>query len=76
MSVKQEYLKKITNKRVNIYLINGIRIDGTIKQADEDALVLEYQSETQLIMLHAVSTISPAVTRTPGVRLNRQSRLN
>lgn len=56
------------NKVVSVFLINGIRLVGKLKQFDQFTLLLEDKEGTrQLVFKHAVSTIQPPARR-PGPR--------
>ncbi len=42
---------------VTIYLLSGVKLSGRIKSFDKDSLVLETNSQEQLIFKHAISTV-------------------
>ncbi|MFZ8952446.1 MAG: RNA chaperone Hfq [Gammaproteobacteria bacterium] len=44
---------------VSIYLINGIKLQGTLENFDSYALILK-NNTSQMIYKHAISTIVPA----------------
>ncbi|NDH49522.1 MAG: RNA chaperone Hfq, partial [Proteobacteria bacterium] len=44
---------------VSIYLINGIKLQGTVETFDAYALILK-NNTSQMIYKHAISTIVPA----------------
>ena len=44
---------------VSIYLINGIKLQGTVETFDSYALILKNKT-SQMIYKHAISTIVPA----------------
>ena len=44
---------------VSIYLINGIKLQGTVETFDSYALILK-NNTSQMIYKHAISTIVPA----------------
>ena len=46
-------------KLVTIFLISGIKLEGTITSSDNNTLVLKGANNIQLIYKHAVSTILP-----------------
>ena len=46
------------NSSVSIYLMNGIKLNGTISDFDETSIILQ-SSSSQLIFQHAISTIVP-----------------
>ncbi|MBP56235.1 MAG: RNA-binding protein hfq [Rhodobiaceae bacterium] len=46
-------------KLVTIFLISGIKLEGTITSSDINTITLKGSNNTQLIYKHAVSTILP-----------------
>jgi host factor-I protein len=42
---------------VTIYLLSGVKLSGRIKSFDKYSLVLETNSQEQLIFKHAISTV-------------------
>ncbi len=44
---------------VSVYLINGIKLQGTVETFDSYALILK-NNTSQMIYKHAISTIVPA----------------
>jgi len=46
-------------KLVTIFLISGIKLEGTITSSDINTLTLKGSNNIQLIYKHAVSTILP-----------------
>lgn len=46
--------------QVNIFLVNGIKLSGTIQSFDNYVILLSSKQGLQLIYKHAVSTIAPA----------------
>ena len=46
-------------KVVTIFLISGIKLEGTITSSDTNTITLEGSNNIQLIYKHAVSTILP-----------------
>ncbi len=46
-------------KLVTIFLISGIKLEGTITSSDTNTLTLKGTNNIQLIYKHAVSTILP-----------------
>lgn len=51
-----------TKTNVFIYLINGIKLQGTLVRYDQHSLVLG-GTTSQLLYKHSISTIMPAVER-------------
>lgn len=45
---------------VSVYLINGIRLQGTIEAQDRYTVVLKNGDVSQLIYKHAITTILPS----------------
>jgi host factor-I protein len=58
--LNEKFLKDLHNHKtpVSVYLMNGIKLNGTIEDFDEDHIML-HSANTQLIFQHAVSTIVP-----------------
>lgn len=46
--------------QVTVFLMNGVRLTGTVKGFDSFTVVLDSDNKQQLIYKHAISTISPA----------------
>ena len=44
---------------LTIYLVNGIRLTGTVQSFDNFTILLKSEGRQQLIYKHAVSTIVP-----------------
>jgi host factor-I protein len=44
---------------VTVFLVNGVKLSGTISWNDPDSLTLARDGVTQLVMRHAVATIMP-----------------
>lgn len=42
---------------VTIYLVSGVKLSGKIKSFDKYSLILENNSQEQLIFKHAISTV-------------------
>ena len=47
------------NKLVRIFLISGIKLEGTITSSDSNTLTLKGTNNIQLVYKHAISTILP-----------------
>src|ERR1700694_5851166 len=47
---------------ITIYLLSGVKLSGRIKSFDKYSLVLETNSQEQLIFKHAISTVVIART--------------
>jgi host factor-I protein len=63
MLIQTNFLDEIKNKTVQIFLINGVKLDGKITMFDNYSLVLEFQNTPQLVYKHAISSIVPIVER-------------
>jgi host factor-I protein len=62
MNVENEFLNEIRKQtqNVQIYLIGGISLVGTIKRFDDYTIILSSKfHEPQLIYKHSITTISP-----------------
>ncbi len=44
---------------VNIYLTNGIKLQGQIESFDQYVVMLRSNTVTQVVYKHAISTVSP-----------------
>lgn len=51
---------------VTIYLVSGVKLSGRIKSFDKYSLILENNSQEQLIFKHAISTVVTARHQAPG----------
>ena len=47
------------SKLVTIFLISGIKLEGTITSSDNNTLTLKGSNNIQLVYKHAISTILP-----------------
>ena len=47
------------NKHVTVFLISGIKLEGTISSTDNMTLTLKGNNNIQLVYKHAISTILP-----------------
>jgi len=56
----QEVCKNNTN--VSIFLVNGVKLHGTIEQMDHEVILLK-NVVTQMVFIHAISTVVPAPTK-------------
>lgn len=54
-------------KRVEVYLVNGIKLTGTIESFDQFVVMLRGPGGTQIVYKRAISTIQvPTGVRQPG----------
>lgn len=58
-NVQDAFLNSARKERlgVTIYLTSGVRLSGRIKSFDKYSLLLETNSQEQLIFKHAISTV-------------------
>ena len=59
-NVQDSFLNHARRERVNVtvYLVNGAKLTGRIKNFDRFAIILETNGVDQMLFTHAVSTIS------------------
>ncbi len=59
-NVQDSFLNHARRERVNVtvYLVNGAKLTGRIKNFDRFAIILEINGVDQMLFKHAVSTIS------------------
>ena len=59
-NVQDSFLNHARIERVNVtvYLVNGAKLTGRIKNFDRFAIILETNGVDQMLFKHAVSTIS------------------
>ena len=59
-NVQDSFLNHARRERVNVtvYLVNGAKLTGRIKNFDRFAIILESNGVDQMLFKHAVSTIS------------------
>jgi host factor-I protein len=60
-SLQEPYLNALRRERVpvSIYLVNGIKLQGTVESFDQFVVLLK-STVSQMIYKHAISTIVPA----------------
>ena len=58
---EENFIKDLIShsKLVTIFLISGIKLEGTITSSDSNTLTLKGSNNIQLVYKHAVSTILP-----------------
>ena len=58
--VQDTILEKYKKQQVpvNIFLINGIKLLGSIKDFDTYVVILDYKGQEQMVFKHSISTIS------------------
>jgi len=60
-TLQDPFLNTLRRERipVSIYLVNGIKLQGTIESFDQSVILLR-SSVSQMIYKHAISTVVPA----------------
>ena len=73
-ALQDPYLNELRKTRnpVAVYLVNGIKLQGTVESFDAFVLVLRNNNIAQMVYKHAISTIVP----TRPVRLHAVSEEN
>ncbi len=59
-NVQDSFLNHVRREKINltIYLVNGAKLTGRIKNFDRFAIILESGGVDQMLFKHAISTIS------------------
>ena len=59
-NVQDSFLNHVRRERIHVtvYLVNGTKLTGRIKNFDRFAIILENNGVDQMLFKHAVSTIS------------------
>jgi host factor-I protein len=59
-NVQDSFLNHARRERINVtvYLVNGAKLTGRIKNFDRFAIILETNGVDQMLFKHAISTIS------------------
>lgn len=62
VSIQDQFLNQARKEHVllTIFLMNGVKLQGTVKSFDSFVVLLEVNGGTQMVYKHAVSTIIPA----------------
>lgn len=60
-NLQEGFLQELQTSQVpvSIFLVNGVKLHGTIESFDEDVILLK-GALTQIVFKHAVSTVVPA----------------
>lgn len=60
-NIQDDFLTLLKNEKivVSVFLVNGIKLHGTIASFDTHALMLK-NSITQMVFKHAISTVVPS----------------
>ena len=58
---EEDFIKDLIDnyKQVTIFLISGIKLEGTITSSDVNTITLKGSNNIQLVYKHAISTILP-----------------
>jgi len=58
---EESFINDLINNRrlVTVFLISGIKLEGTIVSFDSDTVTLKGSNNIQLVYKHAISTILP-----------------
>ena len=58
---EESFINDLVNNRklVTVFLISGIKLEGTIAYFDSNTLTLKGSNNIQLVYKHAISTILP-----------------
>lgn len=61
MTVANDFIARLIAQRrsVTVFLLNGVKLQGLILEADSASLLLQRDNLSQLVFLNAVSTIMP-----------------
>ena len=61
-NIQDLFLNNLRKDRtiVTVFLVGGVKLTGKIKSFDKYALVLESNSQEQLVFKHAISTVTTA----------------
>lgn len=58
--------KNIEKRMLTVFLVNGVKLTGTVADFDAQTLLLVREGHSQLIYKHAISTIMPAQPLKPA----------
>lgn len=61
-TIQDAFLKHVraNNIDVTMFLVNGIKLQGQVRQFDDFTVLLVQGSGTQVVYKHAISAINPA----------------
>lgn len=67
-NIQDQFLNNLRKDRtlVTIFLMGGVKLTGKIKSFDKYAVVLETNSQEQLVFKHAISTVVVARSAQPA----------
>lgn len=63
VNCQDNFLIAMKNKCVTVFLINGVKLKGTIAEYDDISLLLSRDDNVQLIYKNAISTMMPYIER-------------
>jgi host factor-I protein len=63
VNCQDNFLIAMKNKCVTVFLINGVKLKGTISEYDDISLLLSRDDNVQLIYKNAISTMMPYIER-------------
>ncbi len=60
-SLETSFLQHVCTQKMplTIFLVNGVKLQGTITWVDETSMLLSRDGHSQLVYKHAISTIMP-----------------
>jgi host factor-I protein len=64
---------RMEGTRVSMYLVNGIRLIGSVQSFDRHTVLLSSATGVQLVYKHAVSTVQPDTERARPIRIGDSS---
>lgn len=72
--LQDPYLNALRKERiaVDMYLVNGIKLQGQVESFDSFVVLLRNNNKTQMVYKHAISTIVPA--RNVNLAENREQQ--
>jgi sRNA-binding regulator protein Hfq len=73
MTTERRFYSNLIGKPVRVYLLLGIRLEGTLLEASDNVLVLDdpYQQTSQLVYIHSITTVCEP-TRRDRVKATRE----
>lgn len=62
LNVQDVFLNKVRKEKVplTIFLVNGVKLQGTISAFDNFCVTLRRENHDQLVYKHAISTVMPS----------------
>ncbi len=62
-NVQDVFLNKIRKQKkpVNIFMVNGVKLQGIVTWFDNFSVLLRRDGHTQLVYKHAISTVMPSM---------------